>query len=125
MLRMTDRLPSLDTKDLIFRLPHGSTTNEIERSFNNGLKELKLDESPQGKRTLYSLHHSFITWELIAQELTIDVLARQWEISIEMIALHYSHVIPHMFSQELSDVVLPDKKEIEKKWELQEPLAKR
>lgn len=117
--RMTQRFPKRKATDLIFRLPDGSETNEIGRTFNNALKEIGLDESPQGKRTLYSLRHSFITWELIAQKVTIDVLARQCGTSIEMIERHYSHVIPRMFSQQLSGVVLPDKKEIEKKWELQ------
>lgn len=123
--RLTQRFPKRKATDLIFRLPDGSETKEIGRTFNNALKELGLDESPQGKRTLYSLRHSFITWELIAQKVTIDVLARQCGTSIEMIERHYSHVIPRMFSQQLSGVVLPDKKEIEKKWELQESLAKR
>lgn len=123
--RLTQRFPKRKATDKIFRLPDGSETKEIGRTFNNALKELGLDESPQGKRTLYSLRHSFITWELIAQKVTIDVLARQCGTSIEMIERHYSHVIPRMFSQQLSGVVLPDKKEIEKKWERQESLAKR
>ncbi|TKL80706.1 site-specific integrase, partial [Enterococcus faecium] len=76
---------------LIFRLPDGSTTNEISRTFHAALKEIELDQSPHGKRTLYSLRHSFITWELIAQKVTIDVLARQCGTSIEMIERHYSH----------------------------------
>ena len=74
--------------------------------------------------TLYSLRHSFITWELIAQKVTIDVLARQCGTSIEMIERHYSHVILRMFSQQISGVVLPDKQEIEKKWNRHEELSK-
>lgn len=122
--RMTERFPNRQAKDLIFRLPDGSTTNEIGRTFNTALKEIGLDDSPHGKRTLYSLRHSFITWELVAQKVTIDVLARQCGTSIEMIERHYSHVIPRMFSQQLSGVVLPDKQEIEKKWDRQESIAK-
>ena len=122
--RMTKRFPKRKATDKIFRLPDGSTTKEIGRTFNAALKGLGLDDSPQGERTLYSLRHSFITWELIAQKVTIDVLARQCGTSIEMIERHYSHVIPRMFSQQLSGVVLPDKKEIEKKWEQQESVAK-
>jgi len=61
---------------------------------------------------------------LVAQKVTIDVLARQCGTSIEMIERHYSHVIPRMFSQQLSGVILPDKKEIEKKWEHKESIAK-
>lgn len=122
--RMTERFPNRQAKDLLFRLPDGSETKEISRTFNAALKELGLDESPHGKRTLYSLRHSFITWELVAQKVTIDVLARQCGTSIEMIERHYSHVIPRMFSQQLSGVVIPDKKEIEKKWEQKESVVK-
>lgn len=100
------------------------TPREIGRTFNAALKDIGLDESPYGKRTLYSLRHSFITWELVSKKVTIDVLARQCGTSIEMIERHYSHVIPRMFSQQLSGVVLPDKKEIEKKWDKQESVAK-
>lgn len=122
--RMAKRFPNRQAKDLIFRLNDGSTTKEIGRTFNNALKELKLDDSPHGKRTLYSLRHSFITWELIAQKVTIDVLARQCGTSIEMIERHYSHVIPRMFKQQLSGVEFPEKKDIERKWEQDAALAK-
>ena len=124
ILRLTERFPNRKASDLIFRLPDGSTTHEIGRTFNAALKDIALDESPQGKRTLYSLRHSFITWELIAQKVSIDVLARQCGTSIEMIERHYSHVIPRMFSQQLSGVELPEKKDIEKKWEQKESVAK-
>jgi integrase len=122
--RMSKRFPNRQAKDLLFRLPDGSETKEISRTFNAALKELGLDESPHGKRTLYSLRHSFITWELVAQKVTIDVLARQCGTSIEMIERNYSHVIPRMFSLQLSGVVIPDKKEIEKKWEQKESITK-
>lgn len=116
ILRMTERFPNRQSTDLLFRLPNGSTTNEIGRTFNAALKDIGLDESPYGKRTLYSLRHSFITWELVSQKVTIDVLARQCGTSIEMIERHYSHVIPRMFSQQLSGIELPKKEEIERKW---------
>lgn len=123
--RMTERFPNRQPKDLLFRLPDGSTTNEISRTYNTALREIELDQSPHGKRTLYSLRHSFITRELIAQKATIDVLARQCGTSIEMIERHYSHVIPRMFSQQLSGVELPGKTGIEKKWDHDSAVAKR
>ncbi len=121
--RMAKRFPNRQAKDLLFRLDDGSTTKELGRTFNNALKELKLDDSPHGKRTLYSLRHSFITWELIAQRVTIDVLARQCGTSIEMIERHYSHVIPRMFQQQLSGVKFPEKKDIERTWKQDAALA--
>ncbi|QBL08420.1 site-specific integrase [Rheinheimera sp. D18] len=124
ILRLTERFPNRKPQDAIFCLPDGSVTNEIGRTFNNALKDLGLDKSPYGKRTLYSLRHSFITWELIAQSVTIDVLARQCGTSIEMIEKHYSHVIPRMFSQQLSGVDMPKKEEIEQKWKNGEKLSR-
>ena len=56
--------------------------------------------------------------------MTIDVLARQCGTSIEMIEKHYSHVIPRMFSQQLSGVELPAKEEIERKWMHADKLSK-
>lgn len=53
------------------------------------------------------------------------MLARQCGTSIEMIERHYSHVIPRMFSQQLSGVELPEKTEIEKKWEHDSAVAMR
>ncbi|MEO3877969.1 tyrosine-type recombinase/integrase [Rheinheimera fenheensis] len=124
ILRLTERFPNRKPQDYIFRLPDGSETNEIGRTFNSALKDLGLDNSPHGKRTLYSLRHSFITWELVAQSVTIDVLARQCGTSIEMIEKHYSHVIPRMFSEQLSGVELPKKEEIERKWMHADKLSK-
>ncbi|MGI5308218.1 tyrosine-type recombinase/integrase [Rheinheimera sp. WS51] len=124
IFRIAKRFPKRQANDLIFRLPNGEITNEISRTFNAALKEINLDNSPQGKRSLYSLRHSFITWELIAQKVTIDVIARQCGTSIEMIERHYSHVIPRMFSQQLSGVNLPQKQEIESRWEVREKLNK-
>lgn len=124
ILRMTERFPNRQSTDLLFRLSNGSTTNEIGRTFNAALKEIGLDESRYGKRTLYSLRHSFITWELVSQKVTIDVLARQCGTSIEMIERHYSHVIPRMFSQQLSGVDLPKKEEIERKWKYADKLSR-
>lgn len=59
-----------------------------------------------------------------SQKVTIDVLARQCGISIEMIERHYIHVIPRMFKQQLSGAEFPDKKEIAKRWKYDEVLIR-
>jgi len=63
---LTKRFPKHKATGEILRLPDGSTTKEIDRTFNGTLKDLGLDESLQGKRTIYSLRHTFIPWKLIA-----------------------------------------------------------
>jgi integrase len=99
--------PNRKASDLLFRLPDGSTTKELGRTFTKLLNESGLKESPSGVRTLYSLRHTYITWELMSQNVSIDVLARQCGTSIQMIEQHYSHVIPRMFSNQLSGVEMP------------------
>lgn len=89
---MTERLPHRQASDLLFRLLDGCTTKEIGRHFKLALQQANLEHSPHGERTLYSLRHSYITWELVAQTVPIDVLARR-STSTEMIEQHYSHVI--------------------------------
>ena len=113
---MAKRFPNRQASDKLFRLYDGSTTNEISKTFSKAVKKAGLQKSPVGNRTLYSLRHSYITWELVAQTVPVDVLARQCGTSTDMIERHYSHVIPRMYTQELSGVELPEKKEIEKKW---------
>lgn len=93
--------------DLIFRLPGGETTKEIGPAFARLLRESELKDSPAGTRTMYSLRHTYITWELIAQSVSIDVLSRQCGTSIQMIEQHYSHVVPKMYSNQLSGVDMP------------------
>jgi hypothetical protein len=78
-----------------------------------------MKESPSGTRTLYSLRHTYITWELMAQSVSIDVLARQCGTSIQMIEQHYSHVVPKMFSNQLSGMdMLVEAKEIKDRFDV-------
>ncbi|PKG93143.1 site-specific integrase [Paraglaciecola sp. MB-3u-78] len=105
--------------DLLFRLPNGDTTNELGPTFSRLLKECDMKESPSGTRTLYSLRHTYITWELMAQSVSIDVLARQCGTSIQMIEQHYSHVVPKMFSNQLSGMDMPvEAKEIKDRFDV-------
>jgi integrase len=116
---MTRLYPNRKPKDLIFRLPDGTTTNELGRTFTAVLEQAGLKDSPAGQRTLYSLRHSYITWELVRQKVRIDVLAKQCGTSIQMIEQHYSHVVPRMYSNELSGVDLPiEVKKIENRFDV-------
>jgi integrase len=98
--RFPDRKPS----DKLFRLEDGNTTNELGVAFRKALEECNLKDSPDGPRTLYSLRHSYITWQLLRRDLRLDILAKQCGTSVAMIEQHYSHVVPSMFEEELSGV---------------------
>ncbi|HAO16433.1 MAG TPA: integrase, partial [Alteromonas macleodii] len=111
LMNLMDRFPNRRPSDKIFLLADGSSTNELGRTFVSALEEAELKTSPDGPRTLYSLRHTYITWQLLSRTLRVDVLARQCGTSIAMIEQHYSHVVPSMFEQELSGVTFENKEE--------------
>lgn len=89
-----------DFDPLVFRLPDGSTTKELGRNFTALLRHLKLDKATSGKRTLYSLRHTYITQRLLAG-VRHEVIAKQCGTSAAMIHLHYDHITPVMHVKEL------------------------
>jgi integrase len=107
---LRERFPNRKPKDKLFRLADGEETNELGVTFRKVLDACDLKDSPDGVRTLYSLRHSYITWQLLRRDLRIDILAKQCGTSTAMIEQHYSHLVPSMFEEELSGVKL-DKKE--------------
>ncbi|MDH1316213.1 site-specific integrase [Shewanella xiamenensis] len=114
---LRERFPNRKPTDKLFRLADGNTTNELTKTFEKALKNAGLKNSPHGDRSLYSLRHSYITWQLLAG-VNMEVLAKQCGTSVAMIEKHYSHVIPKMFSKELSGVDLGEvtvKKSIRKR----------
>ncbi|WP_299948571.1 site-specific integrase [uncultured Microbulbifer sp.] len=101
--RLRERFPNRKPKDLLFQLEDGTTTSETSRAFDKLLIENELKESPGGKRTLYSLRHTYITWQLM-NKVPAQIIAKQCGTSIQMLEQHYSHVMPEMFTEELSGV---------------------
>ena len=87
--------------DLIFVLPNGDTTNEIGVNFRKLLVEQKLKRGAHGERTLYSLRHTYITWQL-EEGIDMQVIATQCGTSKEMIERHYNHVVPSIFAEQLA-----------------------
>ncbi|AWB66034.1 integrase [Saccharobesus litoralis] len=98
MARFPNRLPS----DKIFLLSDGSETKELGATFKRVLTNAGLKQSADGERTLYSLRHTYITWQLLNRNIRMDVLAKQCGTSVSMIEQHYSHIVPSMFQEELS-----------------------
>jgi integrase len=96
--------PNRKPKDKLFLLPDGSSTNQIGKTFTKLLERNGMKDSPHGPRTLYSLRHSYITWQLMRGNVSIDVLAKQCGTSIAMIEQHYSHVVPRMHTSALSGI---------------------
>lgn len=117
LTRLTARFPNRTGAQKVFTLADGSSTKEMSRHFDAALQQVGLKHSQQGERSLYSLRHSYITWELMAQKVSIDVIARQCGTGIQMIEQHYSHVIPRMFGRELSGVELTSRQLVDRQFE--------
>ena len=100
-LNLQDTFPDRKPTDKVFVLQDGSETKHLGRSFSRLLRKSNMEVSPEGKRTLYSLRHSYITWQL-QRKVPIQVLANQCGTSIKMLEEYYSHVVPEMFTRELS-----------------------
>ena len=87
-----------EPEDKVFEIGRMDT---LGKSFTRLLKKLNLYEDAHGKRTLYSLRHTYITLEL-QRGTAMHVVAKQCGTSIEMLERHYSHVVPEMFAEQLS-----------------------
>ena len=108
---LRERFPNRKPQDKVFVLANGDETLQLSNNFKMALEKCGLKDSPDGPRSLYSIRHSYITWRLQNRKIRIDVLAKQCGTSITMIEQHYSHVVPEMFSDELSGTEF--KKELE------------
>ena len=100
---LRDRFPDRKPSDKLFRLVDGSETRQLGKAFEKVLQDVNLKESPMGPRTLYSLRHTYITWQLLDGQ-SMEVIAKQCGTSISMIEQHYSHVKPEMFADAFSGV---------------------
>jgi len=89
-----------DYNPLVFRLPNGEQTDQLGRNFGMLLRRLGLEKGPGGKRTLYSLRHTYITLRLL-EGVKPGVIAKQCGTSTEMIEQHYDHLTALMHVKEL------------------------
>ena len=76
-------------------------SNEFSGNLRKILDTLNLKRDAHGDRTLYSLRHSFVSWEL-QNGTPIAAIAKQCGTSAEMIERHYNHIIASDFAYQLS-----------------------
>ena len=91
LTNLRERFPLRTPNQKLFLLASGEPTRQLGKAFEKALQSSGLKESPRGPRTLYSLRHTYITWQLL-NGTSIDVITRQCGTSTEMIEQHYSHV---------------------------------
>ncbi|WP_288389475.1 tyrosine-type recombinase/integrase [uncultured Alteromonas sp.] len=109
LIRLRERFPLRTPNQKIFLLANGEATPQLGKAFEKALQSSGLKDSQRGPRTLYSLRHTYITWQLLAGT-SMDVIARQCGTSAAMIEQHYSHVKPEMFADALSGVTFDEDK---------------
>ena len=76
--------------------------NQLGRKLAKLLRKLDMNQDDNGNAfSLYSLRHSYITWQL-QRGLSKGKIAKQCGTSEAMIEQHYSHVTPSMYARELA-----------------------
>lgn len=99
--RLKKRNSKKTSTDRVFTLPDGSGTKELGRTFTRYLRERGLDKCADGNRTLYSLRHTYITWQL-EEGIEPHILGTQCGTSIEMLQRYYSHVKTKVHAKRLA-----------------------
>lgn len=90
----------------VFCLPDGTPVKNdyFRQLFHKALKKSGLlkDASNQ-QRSLYSLRHTYATFQLLYKKVSIYTLKEQMGTSIRMIELYYGHLTPELAVDELTD----------------------
>jgi len=103
------------SNDLIFRLRDGSVPKDLHGTFELALKECDLLHNSAGeKRSLYSLRHTYATFQLLrSKSPNLHAIARNMGTSIAMLERHYSHLqVFHKAAELAGDSDFPEQREL-------------
>jgi integrase len=100
--RIKDRMPHLkgrklgqmlDLDEPVFRCRDGSIPKDWHGAFKNMLiKANLLDDVNGDRRSLYSLRHTYATFQILYGKIDLHTLAKNMGTSIAMLERHYSHL---------------------------------
>ena len=101
--RIKDRFPELkdlpltslgNVDDYVFRLRDGTMPHDLHGAFKRALEECELLKDAEGNvRSLYSLRHTYATFQVLRDEAPdLMLLAQSMGTSVLMLERHYSHV---------------------------------
>jgi hypothetical protein len=83
----------LDIDEPVFRCRDGSIPKDYHGAFRIMLEKAKLLNDVNGsRRSLYSLRHTYATFQIIYNRLDLHTLAKNMGTSIAMLERHYSHL---------------------------------
>jgi integrase len=98
-----DRLFETRAPQRIFVLPDGHQPLRIDGTFKKLLRDSGLLKNVDGQaRTLYSLRHTYATFELLENKTDIHTLSKQMGNSAAMIERHYSKLTATMAADKLA-----------------------
>lgn len=87
--------------DLVFCMPDGSPISGFSEMFQKALEKTELLISVSGdKRSLYSLRHSYATWN-VRKGVTYEKLKTQLGTSVAMLQKHYDHATADTWADHL------------------------
>lgn len=90
----------------IFCLPDGTPVKNdyFRQIFTKALTKSKLLLDAEGnQRSLYSLRHSYATFQLLYNKVDIYLLSKQLGTGIRMIEMHYGHVTPELAADDIAE----------------------
>jgi integrase len=83
----------LDVDEPVFRCRDGSVPKDWHGAFKNMLIKCDLLNDVNGaRRSLYSLRHTYATFQILYGKLDLHTLAKNMGTSIAMLERHYSHL---------------------------------
>jgi integrase len=103
-LHLRKSLQMSDIKDEpIFALPDGTQTKNLRQTFQAFLDARGLLKDPvtEQERVLYSLRHTYATFQILYRNVDLHLLAKQMGTSIAMIEKHYGHLKPRLAADKL------------------------
>ena len=79
---------------LVFRLRDGTVPKDLQGAFKRVLEEYDLLKDTEGnQRSLYSLRHTYATFQLLRREVPdLHLISKNMGTSIKMLEDHYSHL---------------------------------
>lgn len=98
-----DDLLQSGCRELLFKTTSGYQPHRIDGTFRRLLRDAGLLKDSAGQtRTLYSLRHSYATFELLTSGIDIHTLAKQMGNSAAIIERHYSKLTPTLVANRLA-----------------------
>jgi len=83
----------INVEDYVFRLRDGSIPKDLHGAFKIMLRNAKLLDDVNGnRRSLYSLRHTYATFQILYSKIDLHTLAKNMGTSIAMLERHYSHL---------------------------------